>query len=940
MDQEAQEAQLIVHLSEAFNKDEPRRLASVRGARLEPPIKRAYNNSAVCFYEDPADKKLKLHILWDELKSQKLADCQWLGGPNGKGYAELTNAFGDTTYGDLEARPLQYYSSTVVPFRHVLSAHAQLSLDRAQRDGKMAGSWTFQDYRSIDNVLTWLQTAELQEPPIAGSVSELSEVMSMSRRGRRLAGSGNMQPPAATAAHRAVRLGCGGGRGRHALTRLTTGPSPSVEAGSLMQASKDTAHIAHGGNRKGKREQRVPTSDYHALQRVPPALQPNSQACGTVCAHSQLMETGRSFPDACALNCQLPLARLPTITNCPCAPLQSGSFRAGPPYNYLLTLAQLPTATLPPVRRSGTMRASCVARRTVRRGSQCWAVGGSGAWAVAVLGGGASTVAAEEAVAAAAAEGAAATAWEVIDEVAADAVVGPIRTDIKVQRGAAAAAGAAVAAIAAVHSGAAAAAEASCGSGSARREDLIDAGLAPGVVTNGVALITYHSQLNLSPMVSKDVLEVAWEQLKAQAASWDPPLPSDLLWQSPQQIAMLAYLCQEWRGRLGTAITAAELVKQTLRGKLIPEVLADMRMVLQVLGQPTSQVLLLRELVDTMAGVERAKLPPAFEALLANFTTEQNGRLYLDNPLFAQVLQTNGVALITYHSQLNLSPMVSKDVLEVAWEQLKAQAASWDPPLPSDLLWQSPQQIAMLAYLCQEWRGRLGTAITAAELVKQTLRGKLIPEVLADMRMVLQVLGQPTSQVLLLRELVDTMAGVERAKLPPAFEALLANFTTEQNGRLYLDNPLFAQVLQAATTESGELLDSITAIPSLSSTMFRELVVLGERCTDKDFDSYEDLHSLLEAMASVLALTPDGLLKADWFIQVRDHRCNSRGSKTNFERDNRAQTDVKVGLRWFHRLLRNIPCHAPILDHQKFLDAYPPEMAAFHSSGRISKVLT
>ncbi|EFJ51874.1 hypothetical protein VOLCADRAFT_103376 [Volvox carteri f. nagariensis] len=77
------------------------------------------NNSAVCFYEDPADKKLKLHILWDELKSQKLADCQWLGGPKGKGYAELTNAFGDTTYGDLEARPLQYYSSTVVPFRRV-----------------------------------------------------------------------------------------------------------------------------------------------------------------------------------------------------------------------------------------------------------------------------------------------------------------------------------------------------------------------------------------------------------------------------------------------------------------------------------------------------------------------------------------------------------------------------------------------------------------------------------------------------------------------------------------------------------------------------------------------------------------------------------------------------------------------------------------------------
>ncbi|EFJ42460.1 hypothetical protein VOLCADRAFT_107261 [Volvox carteri f. nagariensis] len=55
-----------------------------------------------------------------------------------------------------------------------------LSLDRAQRDGKMAGSWTFRDYRSIENVLIGLQTAELQEPPITGSVSELSEVKSMS----------------------------------------------------------------------------------------------------------------------------------------------------------------------------------------------------------------------------------------------------------------------------------------------------------------------------------------------------------------------------------------------------------------------------------------------------------------------------------------------------------------------------------------------------------------------------------------------------------------------------------------------------------------------------------------------------------------------------------------------------------------------------------------
>ncbi|PNW80631.1 hypothetical protein CHLRE_07g325710v5 [Chlamydomonas reinhardtii] len=32
---------------------------------------------------------------------------------------------------------------------------------------------------------------------------------------------------------------------------------------------------------------------------------------------------------------------------------ESGSFRAGQPYNYLLTLAQLPTAKLPPVRLRG-----------------------------------------------------------------------------------------------------------------------------------------------------------------------------------------------------------------------------------------------------------------------------------------------------------------------------------------------------------------------------------------------------------------------------------------------------------------------------------------------------------------------------------------------------------------------------------------------------------
>ncbi|EFJ50416.1 hypothetical protein VOLCADRAFT_88737 [Volvox carteri f. nagariensis] len=130
------------------------------------------------------------------------------------------------------------------------------------------------------------------------------------------------------------------------------------------------------------------------------------------------------------------------------------------------------------------------------------------------------------------------------------------------------------------------------------------------------------------------------------------------------------------------------------------------------------------------------------------------------------------------------------------------------------------------------------------------------------------------------------------------------------------------------------------AIPMLSYPLHRELVVLGERCMDEDFDSYEDLHSLLEAMASALALTPDGLLKADWFIQVRDHRYNSLGSKAKFEQDCGAQPDMKVGLRWFHVLLCNILRHAPIREQEEFLRAYPSELAAFHSSGRISAALT
>ncbi|KAG2427777.1 hypothetical protein HXX76_012102 [Chlamydomonas incerta] len=95
-------------------------------------------------------------------------------------------------------------------------------------------------------------------------------------------------------------------------------------------------------------------------------------------------------------------------------------------------------------------------------------------------------------------------------------------------------------------------------------------------------------------------------------------------------------------------------------------------------------------------------------------------------------------------------------------------------------------------------------------------------------------------------------------------------------------------------------------------------------------------------MASALALTPDGLLKADWFIRVLDHRCNSLGSKAGFERDHgaHARQDAKVGLRWFHALQGNVLDHGSIPEHKQVLDAYPPRLAAFHSSGRISEALT
>ncbi|GIL63340.1 hypothetical protein Vafri_17297 [Volvox africanus] len=89
--------------------------------------------------------------------------------------------------------------------------------------------------------------------------------------------------------------------------------------------------------------------------------------------------------------------------------------------------------------------------------------------------------------------------------------------------------------------------------------------------TNGFALIYQHDRLNLEPKVEMDVLNVAWEQLKAQATTRDRALPDDLVWRSPPQVAMLAYLCNEWM-RNRTISTAAELVEMTMQGKLIPEV--------------------------------------------------------------------------------------------------------------------------------------------------------------------------------------------------------------------------------------------------------------------------------------------------------------------------------------------------------------------------------
>ncbi|KAG2422357.1 hypothetical protein HXX76_016082 [Chlamydomonas incerta] len=312
---------------------------------------------------------------------------------------------------------------------------------------------------------------------------------------------------------------------------------------------------------------------------------------------------------------------------------------------------------------------------------------------------------------------------------------------------------------------------------------------------------------------------------------------------------------------------------------------------------------------------------------------------------------TNGFALIMHHRRLNLSPTVPTDVLRAAWQQLKIQTATWSPPPPDDLVWRSPPHHAMLAYLCQEWRLHSCTAGTAELLVEQTMAQKLIPELLADLRVVLEALGQPDKpdaqyvQLRLLHKLLDPLAGVEPATLPPAFTALLAAYSTKRYSRLYLDCPLFAQMLRAIISRSGLLLDPGAPIQwtSCSSRLRRELTALGEACNHPtDFDGCEDLRRLLGDMAAALQLPPDDLLKAEWFVRVLDHRYNCISGTDIFVREHEAQArqDATVGLRWFHALQRNVLDHGCTVERQQVLDAYPQTLREFVSSGRVSEVLT
>ncbi|KXZ55920.1 hypothetical protein GPECTOR_2g1471 [Gonium pectorale] len=95
-------------------------------------------------------------------------------------------------------------------------------------------------------------------------------------------------------------------------------------------------------------------------------------------------------------------------------------------------------------------------------------------------------------------------------------------------------------------------------------------------------------------------------------------------------------------------------------------------------------------------------------------------------------------------------------------------------------------------------------------------------------------------------------------------------------------------------------------------------------------------------MARALDVKPAELLETWWFVQVRDHKLNSRGDKAAFMKLHKADAlkDAAVGLRRFHALQRNVLDHGSIPEQRKILDAYPPALKAFHSDNRISNALS
>ena len=138
------------------------------------PVERAFDNSAVCFYFE--NGQLKLHVVWDALRDVKLCESHWIGGAVDR--QALRDVFGDRTYGSLEGLPL-LHTDRVSPFLRVLNAHAQLAMRNAVERGKtMVGGggdgWNLKPYGSEENVMSWLETAELGVAPVAIDLTDPS----------------------------------------------------------------------------------------------------------------------------------------------------------------------------------------------------------------------------------------------------------------------------------------------------------------------------------------------------------------------------------------------------------------------------------------------------------------------------------------------------------------------------------------------------------------------------------------------------------------------------------------------------------------------------------------------------------------------------------------------------------------------------------------------